>query len=165
MKGNYVCLVLSLDLRRLIERWAQEECTGQVREGRWEGGSDGGREGKRKGGKAQGTSSARRSQLCIWHLKGPLLLPAVLAWITDCDLKLLGCTPAPRSLLQPSLPQQDTKSFDKFYFLSVFSPWCLTIQHVTGFLDVSLLSPLTPHSTPSRSLTRPWTHMAEQNTV
>lgn len=79
MKGNYVCLVLSLDLQHLIECVAHGKCPMnrcQVREEWQEGGREGGkkegasrgrrgegREGRRKEGgrKTHSTSSARAS--------------------------------------------------------------------------------------------------------
>lgn len=108
MKGNYVCLVLSLDLQHLIECLAHGKCPMnrcQVREEWQEGGMEGGKkEGASEGG---GEKKGRKEE---GGREGRLTAPAVqgqarLDWITDYDLGLLGCTPAPHSLLQPPLPQ------------------------------------------------------------
>ena len=101
----------------------------------------------------------------IQCLKGPLLFPNVLDWITTCELKLTGCKLAPCRVLELPLSQLDTTSFYKFFLASIPTLVLNNIlcHCVINYLYVGLLSCLLFTSS-SRYFTRPWICKGEQNT-
>lgn len=160
--GKYACLVSSLDslasnwvpgTGEVFNKYMPDEKWNSGRKGmreREEGEEGNKREGKREGGKIR-QEGGRTLEAPEWAsynyssrcLKGSLLLPTVLDWVTQRDLKVTGCQPAPCSLLQPSLPQLDTTLLYKFHFFSVFLLWSFIIycHRVINFLYVDLFSP------------------------